>query len=74
MGKVKSMLMDAQDELFEIVDLEDAIMGCEEFAEFMYNVTEAGGVAFMEYIDTHGRDTVNFILNDTWNEYWGAFV
>lgn len=74
MGKVKSMLMDQQDALYEIVDLEDAIQGCEEYAEFMYNVTEAGGVAFQEYLDVHGLDTVSYILNDAWNDYWGAYV
>ena len=74
MGKVKSMLMDAQDELFEIVDIEDAISGAECVAEFHYNVTEAGGEAFQEWLDEVGKSTANYILNDAWNEFWGAYV
>ena len=74
MGKMKSMLMDAQDELYDIVDLEDCISGAECSAEARYNVTEAGGEAFQQFIDRHGRQTANYIINDAWNEFWGHYV
>ena len=74
MGKIKSMLMDAEDFLHAIVDLEDAISGCEDIAEFRYNITEAGCESFMEFIDEFGRDTANYIIDTAWNDYWSEYV
>ena len=74
MRKIMSMLMDAEDFLHAIVDLEDAISGCEDIAEFRYNITEAGGESFMEFIDEFGRDTANYIIDTAWNDYWSEYV
>tara|TARA_B100000123_G_scaffold201953_1_gene151912 strand:- start:147 stop:371 length:225 start_codon:yes stop_codon:yes gene_type:complete len=74
MGQIKSMLMTAEDFLHVIVDLEECISGCEDIAEFRYNITEAGGEEFMALIDEFGRDVVNYIIDTAWNDYWSEYV
>ena len=74
MGKVKSMLMDAQDELFEIVDIEDVISGCECFDEFAATLMEDGGLAYYDWSYKFGLDVERFVITDIWNEFWSEYV
>lgn len=74
MGKVKSMLMDAQDELFDIIDVEDVISGCESFEEFAATLMQDGGLAYYDWAYKFGLDMERFVITDLWNEFWGEYV
>ena len=74
MGKVKSMLMDAQDELFEIVDIEEVISGCECFDEFAATLMEDGGLAYYDWAYKVGLQMERFIIIDIWNEFWSEYA
>ena len=70
MGKVKSKLMEQQDDLFEIVDLEDIISESESFEEFASRVMIEGGDAYYNWAANCGIHTERFIITDLWNESW----
>ena len=74
MGKIKSMLMDAQDELFDIIDVEDVISGCESFEEFAATLMQDGGLAYYDWAYKFGLDMERCVITDLWNEFWGEYV
>jgi len=69
MGKVKSMMMDLQDEFHAIVDAESAIADADCIEEFKVNVTTLGGVEFQEFINKVGPNDARWVVEDAWNEF-----
>lgn len=74
MGKVKSMLMEAQDELFAIMDVENTVCTSECFDEFAATLMTDGGLAYYDWAYKFGLDVERFVITDIWNEYWGAYA
>ena len=74
MGKVKSMLMDAQDELFAIADVENIVCNSECFDEFAATLMEDGGLAYYDWSYKFGLDVERFVITDIWNEFWAEYA
>jgi len=74
MGKIKSQMMQAQDELFEIFDIEDVISGCESFEEFAATLMTEGGLAYYDWAYKFGLDLERFVITDLWNEFWAEYA
>lgn len=74
MGKVKSQIMEAQDELFAIMDIEDVIGSSECFEEFAATLMEQGGLAYYDWAYKFGLDVERFVVTDIWNEFWSEYV
>ena len=74
MGKIKSDIMDAQDELFAILDVENIVCTSECFDEFAATLMQDGGLAYYDWSYTFGLDVERFVITDIWNEFWGAYA
>ena len=74
MGKIKSQMMQAQDELFEIFDIEDVISGCESFEEFAGTLMTEGGLAYYDWAYKFGLELERFVITDLWNEFWAEYA
>ena len=72
MGKMKSMLMDQQEEFFALGDIESLIWESENFAEFNHKLAEVPGM--VEFMKTVGHSTYRYIVTDVWNEVWGYYA
>jgi hypothetical protein len=71
MGKVKSMLMDAEERIYGIPDIEGIISNSETPQEALQKAifaSEGELDAFSDII------TARQVISDMWNEYWGNYV
>ena len=74
MGKIKSQIMEAQDELFAIMDVENTVCTSECFDELAATLMTLGGLAYYDWAYKFGLDIERFVITDIWNEYWGAYA
>jgi hypothetical protein len=72
MGKVKSMLMDAQETFYDLADIEAIVSESETFSHFNLKLAETPGM--IEFMREVGHSTYQYIVTDTWNEFWSNYV
>lgn len=72
MGRVKDYYIDLEEELYSIVDIEQALCA-ESFSEYLHNVISQGGEALRMLMDkdTHG---VNSVISAIWNDFWMEYM
>ena len=69
MGKVKSYIMDIEEQIFDIEGLENKIGECEHVSEMKAFVVEELG------LKTHFDISIaESAVSDMWNEFWGAYI
>ena len=69
MGKVKGMIMDIEEELYDIDNFEDMISESESYSQFTMKLLEKP--QFNQIYEQYGSSWVKGVLQDRWNEYWG---
>jgi len=71
MGKVKAMLMDAQDSFYELVGYEELdllLNESESFGDFNLKLADIPGM--IQFMRDVGHSTYQYIVTDTWCEKW----
>lgn len=68
MGKVKGLVMDIQEEIYDIDNLEDMISESESYSQFTMKLLEKP--QFKKIYEQYGSSWVKGVLLDMWNEYW----
>jgi hypothetical protein len=70
MGKVKGLVMDIEEELYDIDNFEDMISESESYSQFTMKLLEKP--QFNKIHEQYGSSWVRGVLLDMWNEYWGT--